>query len=516
LSRRCRAKREEARMDDDCTRSSVDPTMGCAPSPQGRALRARFCMLGLVLFGAGAAADTLDGLYDTTWGSGGTVHFSGDPSLFASISVEEIVVEPITGRLLVAGISETSLTVNGWYLGERLPDGSASPVFGESDGSGLVNDCFLSPALCNSPTLTAFTLQADSSITVLDLERLSRLTSGAHALATGSVSGGNGYVTLSGVQINDVKGAFQVATSVLPLPSGKWLVAGQGYYSQATNTNIDFAVVRLNSDFSLDTTFNANTDGKGVTFAGGQLVAFDLGNGNYDGVQQMLVQSDGRILLIGSVACSCGTSLGVARLNADGTLDTSYGGGTGKTVIYGRSGQQYPHGARIDTADRLLVALELDLGNATEIGVLRFLPSGDSDTTFNGSGLAYYQPAECTGYAGRNAGAYALALDSAGRVLTAGYCSFADGSTQFLVARFHGDDGSIDASFANGGVSPGVFAAGDDSFGHDIVIDASGHPLIGGYMYIPAADQAGLARLTYDLIFTNGYERAPRGRLPGQ
>jgi uncharacterized delta-60 repeat protein len=303
---------------------------------------------------------------------------------------------------------------------------------------------------------------------------------------------------------------------VLPLASGQWLVAGQGYYSQATNTNIDFAVIRLNPDFSLDTTFNAHTDGSGVAFAGGQLVAFDLGNGNYDGVQQMLVQSDGRIVLIGSAACSCGTSLAVARLNANGTLDTSYGGGTGKTVIYGRSGQQYPHGARIDAADRLLVALELDLGNATEIGVLRFLPSGVSDTNFNGNGLAYYQPAECTGYAGKNAGAYALALDSAGRILTAGYCSFADGSTQFLVARFHGDDGSLDTTFANGGVSPGVFAAGYDSFGHDIVIDAGGHPLIGGYMYQPAADQAGLARLTYDLIFTNSYERVPTGRLPGQ
>ena len=71
-------------MDDDYTCRTVDATIRCVPSPHGCALRAGICVLCLVLFGAGAAADTLDGLYDTSWGSGGTVHFAGDPSLFAN------------------------------------------------------------------------------------------------------------------------------------------------------------------------------------------------------------------------------------------------------------------------------------------------------------------------------------------------------------------------------------------------------------------------------------------------
>ncbi len=490
-----------------------------------RALHSGFALSSLLFLSFGLPAATPDGYYDTSWGSGGTIHFSGEASVFDSKAVEQIIVEP-TGRLLVGGTAyfpDSGIGDPGrWYLGELLANGSLSPTFGASDGSGLVWGCSFSTTLCASGggALSGVALQPDSSIVTSGSSTLARLTSGAHALATGSVSGGAGFVTFKGLQINDVKGAFTTGHALLRLASGKWLLGGEGYYSQAASDNSDFAVIRLNADFSLDTTFNAHTDGSGVTFAGGQIVSFDLSGNNNDAVWQIALQSDGRIMLAGAAETSTGVAVAVARLNADGTLDLSYGGGAGKVVPnfpgYTLSGYRLPHGAKIDAADRLLVAAEVMGPGLSGTGVLRLLTSGAPDTNFSGSGLAYYVPPACSGSGGENARAAALALDSAGRILAAGSCIFSDGTIQFLAERLHGDDGYLDTSFGNSGFSLGVFAAGNHNEAFDVVIDASGRPVFGGYTFQSGTAEAGLARLTYDLVFTNNFELVPPGRLPGQ
>jgi hypothetical protein len=42
------------------------------------------------------------------------------------------------------------------------------------------------------------------------------------------------------------------------------------------------------------------TDANNVTFAGGALVAFDIGGSNPDAAEAVVVQSDGRIVLAGT------------------------------------------------------------------------------------------------------------------------------------------------------------------------------------------------------------------------
>lgn len=95
-------------------------------------------------------------------------------------------------------------------------------------------------------------------------------------------------------------------------PDGKILLAGA---SDTGVSDLDFSIVRLNADGSLDNTFSG--DGK---------VSFPIGTymgvaGPIDAAKGITVQDDGKILVTGTA----GNDFGVIRLNADGSLDNTFG-----------------------------------------------------------------------------------------------------------------------------------------------------------------------------------------------
>jgi hypothetical protein len=99
-------------------------------------------------------------------------------------------------------------------------------------------------------------------------------------------------------------------------------------------------------------------------------------------------------------------------------------------------------------------------------------------------------------------------IDSAGRILIVGKCD-----SQFGVQRLRGD-GTLDISFGIDGMAHGKFdpaSSGDEA--DAIVLDHGGRPIIGGYAQL-SPRQSAVARLTYDLIYTNDLEATPRGCLP--
>ena len=86
---------------------------------------------------------------------------------------------------------------------------------------------------------------------------------------------------------------------------GKLLVARDGF------------LLRYNSAFEPDTTFGG---GDGVVELAGQRVPLDIVN--------IKVIDGGKILLAGHSGGATGADFTVARLNADGSLDASFGGRT--------------------------------------------------------------------------------------------------------------------------------------------------------------------------------------------
>ena len=173
------------------------------------------------------------------------------------------------------------------------------------------------------------------------------------------------------------------------------------------------------------------------------------------------IQQDGKILL--AVSCRDINSNQVfcaARLNSDGTLDASFtglsGSGTGTVLV--------PVGAR-NGAYATAIALQANgkivlggycqdvIGNFDDFCVVRLNSDGSLDTTFRGGTGKVVQPIGA-GYDR----ASALALQSDNKIIVAGTCTDTTGSNaDFCVARLN-VDGTLDASFVGpSGTSNGKF-----------------------------------------------------------
>src|SRR5438128_3449516 len=106
-------------------------------------------------------------------------------------------------------------------------------------------------------------------------------------------------------------------------PDGKLVVGGFNGANKVT----DVAVVRYNTDGTLDTTFGSNHTGIVTTNFGGQ-----------DYARATILQPDGKILAGGSGGALNGGDFALARYNTDGTLDTTFG--TGGMVLTDFAGRQ--------------------------------------------------------------------------------------------------------------------------------------------------------------------------------
>src|SRR5439155_928217 len=105
------------------------------------------------------------------------------------------------------------------------------------------------------------------------------------------------------------QGPDKAITTVALQPDGKILVGGS--FTNVANAT-RYYVARLNSDGSLDTTFNPN-----IALA-------------YGGLLTVQVEADGKIFVAGDFAAIDGSSRNdIARLNPNGSLDTAFDPGTG-------------------------------------------------------------------------------------------------------------------------------------------------------------------------------------------
>jgi uncharacterized delta-60 repeat protein len=109
---------------------------------------------------------------------------------------------------------------------------------------------------------------------------------------------------------NTGTGANNTIFSIVTQSDGKILLGGNFTTFNGTTTN---RILRLNSDGTRDTDFMAN-----------------IGVGANNTISLMAIQSDGKILLGGSVNSINGISVNfIARLNENGTLDTAFTTNTG-------------------------------------------------------------------------------------------------------------------------------------------------------------------------------------------
>jgi uncharacterized delta-60 repeat protein len=216
----------------------------------------------------------------------------------------------------------------------------------------------------------------------------------------------------------------------------------------------DFGIARLTTSGRLDTSFSG--DGK-------LTVAFDRGNGDFDGGEAVSIDRAGRIVVGGSISRvrSGDFDYGVVRVNPNGTVDTSFGSSGQAIVAFDAGGDNTDllSDIAIDSSNRVVLVGTVDRNNSgdTDIGVARLTSSGRLDTTFNGTGKRIVT----FDRGGSNTDdARGVAIDSRGRIVVGATVQMnSSGDTDFGAFRLT-SNGALDSSFGSGGKTTVAFDMG--------------------------------------------------------
>jgi uncharacterized delta-60 repeat protein len=204
-------------------------------------------------------------------------------------------------------------------------------------------------------------------------------------------------------------------------------------------------VLRYTKNGALDTSFGG----------GDGIVRFRV-NGQRSGANALVLDRT-KIVVAGWTDNGSSLDFAVARLTSDGTLDSSFGGGTGRveTSIGARSDVAFA--AAVQSNGRIVVA-GLFTGPAHEaFGVIRYDTDGSLDSTFAGNGKAAVSFGQQLTYA------YAVALQSSGKVVLGG--TEGGANADFALARLR-TNGTLDPTFgSNGRQTTSILSGADAIFG---------------------------------------------------
>ena len=347
-----------------------------------------------------------------------------------------------------------------------------------------------------------------------------------------------------------------VVRDSLVQPDGKIVVVGQAIDPTGPNMT-DFALARLNPDGTPDTAFNNGAgiyvfhsagnadDGTGVALqSDGKIVVsatfeetrtdqtdygiFAVGRFNADGTldtgfgdqgaiavnfnttgtnaqaaaaHDVLVGPDDKITVVGYAApdpAQSTSDIALARFNADGTADTTFGTG-GKVLTQVRTGvagdSELGESSAFDASGDIIVTGTAGTtinGTVTQFLTTRFLPTGAVDTTFGTGGYVTTNFAAPTDI-GALAVGDAAAVQPDGGIVVGGLVAHIDASANitghFALARYNAD-GTPDATFGTNGLVESNLAPVESI--NKLLIDPQGRIIASGLEAADAADAGNL------------------------
>jgi uncharacterized delta-60 repeat protein len=466
-----------------------------------------------------------DGSPDTTFGTGGKV----TTALGANGTANGVVLQP-DGKIVVVGSSYTA-GAGSFAVARYNPNGTLDPVFGTA---GKVLTAFPASSLLGGGggAATAAALQADGKIVVVGSG-----TPNANTLATdlavvrynanGTLDGTFG---LAGRVFADLGSANDQAAAVGLQGDGKIVVAG----SYGAPGQEDLALLRLNANGTPDAGFgksgravagfhaqgpeaaaglfiqgdgkilavgtSSTTSGPAATgfalarFTAAGVLDTTFGSGGRVTVPQATVTgasahgvaaAAGKLIVVGTTAAPAAGSVSrtdfiAARFNADGTIDTAFGGGKVATN-FAAPGDSSASAMVLQPDGRVVVAGYVIVpgvpGNPVAVGLTRYNPDGSVDASFGSGGQAvagFGNLANVSGYA-----VTGLALQADGKLVVAG----STGSGDFALERFTAA-GSLDTAFGSGGQVATHFGNGQ-GFASGVVVQPDGKIVAAGAANMP-------------------------------
>jgi uncharacterized delta-60 repeat protein len=342
-----------------------------------------------------------------------------------------------------------------------------------------------------------FNVTADSTVWCMSVQRDGKiLVGGQFSTLGGAPHARIGRLDSDGtLDANFNATASGTVSSVAPQPDGRILIGGSFTSVNGVTRNY---VARLNSSGTLDT-------------------SFDTGLGPNASVSALAVQSDGKVLIGGSFTTVDGVNrYYIARLNKDGSLDTTFGNGAGanntvrciaiqndgKILIGGLftsvNGTNCNYIARLNSDESLDGTFNPAGGGLGALNCLALQPDGKilvggdsvpARLKTDGS-LDAFGPPYCN-----LSTVYSLALQEDGKILVGGYSNY--GSSPAAMVRLN-PTGAVDPVFS------GVYSRGIAHYA--VAVQTDGKILVGGSF--------GLTRRKSDLPFIDT-QLASQTVLPG-
>ncbi len=248
-------------------------------------------------------------------------------------------------------------------------------------------------------------------------------------------------------------GCFAVAVQT----DGKIVAAGGAFVDDNNN---NFALTRYNSDGSIDASFG--TGGK---------VSNDFGGGANDEALDVVLQSDGKIVVVIGQAVGTNPDFRLSRYNSDGTSDAGFGfGGTVTTDFFG--GDDFPVGLALQSDGKFIAVggVTNSVGDS-DFGLARYNGDGTPDATFGIGGKV------ATDFFGDADGANDIAVQGDGKIIAVGTATVSIFEFDFAVARYD-NTGAPDATFGVGGKVTTNFLGTDSAGG--IVLQCDGGIVVAG------------------------------------
>lgn len=288
----------------------------------------------------------VDGRLDST--------FDNDGRRVIDSGVEDriyaVAIQPWDGKIVIAGYSN-AFGADDMLVMRLNTNGSLDSSF-HNDGRVIIRGP-------GNDRAQAIALQSDRKIVIAGYIgttgnndfRIVRLNANGSSDARFA---GTGQTSIRGF------GGDDRALAVALQPVGqetKIVVAG---YTNVFGSN-DFAVARLNANGALDTSFNVN----------GQLVLDDRGDNR---AQAVVVQADGKIVLTGYSNASGNNDFAVVRLNTNGSLDGTFGT-NGRVVTRSFGGDDRALAATISPLGGKIVVAGYTTGLGTkDVAVACYVP----------------------------------------------------------------------------------------------------------------------------------------------
>ncbi len=266
-------------------------------------------------------------------------------------------------------------------------------------------------------------------------------------------------------------GVVGQARAVALQADGKIVVVGDTLVFGRMNDFSDFVVARYNTDGSLDSSFGSN--GQNFMDVGGTNQAFNVA-----------LQSDGKIVVSGSPigVSTSDNHTDIARFTSSGNPDGSFD----KDAMLQISGLRAGDGLVIQPDGKLVLVGNVETAippaTAVQFALMRLAADGSLDNSFGSAGLVK------TAFAARSDRARSVALQADGKILVAGQSN----DFLFALARYN-PDGTPDSSFRSDGKLTIGFGIQDGA--ESVALQPDGKIVLGGFSRSASSIGYALARL---------------------